>query len=71
MADKNKMAVFVGIGFEIIGILVLAAWAGGWLDKAYGLKGMGTAGLVILGLIGWLVHLLYLLKDFENDQSEP
>ncbi len=70
MAEKNKMAAFVGIGFEIIGILLLAAWAGSWLDTAYDLKGMGTAGLVILGLVGWLVHLLYMLKGLDTDQSE-
>lgn len=70
MAQKNGMAAFISIGFEIIGILLIAAWLGSWLDTAYELKGMGTAGLVILGLVGWLVHLLYMLKDLDNDQSE-
>lgn len=64
---RGKMAVFVGIGFELIGLLLGAAFLGRYLDEKFALKGLMTAGLVILALVGWLIHLVVLLKGFQAD----
>lgn len=66
---NKKMAAFVGIGFEVVGLIIAAVWAGGWLDARYNLKGMATAGLVIVALVGWFVHILWMLKSFEKDDQ--
>lgn len=65
---NGKMAAFVGIGFEVVGLIIAAVWLGGWLDTHYGLKGMATAGLVICALVGWFIHILWMLKRFEKDE---
>ncbi len=73
MADstppKNRMIAFAGIGFELIGLLLGGAFLGQYLDTKYAVEGWWTAGLVILALIGWLVHLIVMLKSFQA--SEP
>lgn len=66
---NSKMLAFAGLGFEMVAILVISAYGGKWLDQHYDWKGMATAGLVILGLAGWIVHILYMLKKFEKDDN--
>lgn len=65
---SGKMAAFVGIGFEVVGLLIASVWVGGWLDTKFQLKGMATAGLVVLALAGWFVHIIWMLKRFEKDE---
>ena len=66
----DKRAAFVGIGFEIIALLIVGVWLGGWLDKKFQLNGMGTAGLVILAMVLWFIQLLQMLKNLQNDRDQ-
>jgi hypothetical protein len=68
MANKNnRMAAFVGIGFEIVGLLVFAVLFGDYLDTYFAAKGLITAGLVVLALTGWVIHVVVMLRGFEKD----
>lgn len=64
---RGKMAAFVGIGFELIGLLLGAAFLGRYLDQKFAFQGLVTAGLVILALVGWLIHLILLLKGLDSN----
>lgn len=63
--------VFVGMGFELLGVTLGALYLGEIVDKHYGLNGIGTAGLCLLVLVGWLYHLVILLKRYmETEQKK-
>ena len=70
MAQPNRMVAFVGIGFELIGLLLGGAFLGQYLDREFGVAGLWTAGMVILGLVGWLVHLVILLKGYQSTETK-
>ncbi len=66
--DK-KYLVFVGIGFELVAIILTCIFIGQKLDEKYQSNGMFLIGFSVLGLTGWLVHILKLLKRFEKDDQ--
>lgn len=61
----RKTAVLISMGFEIVGIVLVAIYVGGFLDEKYALAGMGVAGSVIVGFIGWLTHIIMVLRTLE------
>lgn len=69
MVVKDKAIVFFGIGFELIGMMVGGFLLGLELDKYFGWK-YSVPVLVILLLIAWFVHLIYLLQKFEKDVAK-
>lgn len=66
---KSKGIVFMGMGFELAGLMVGALYLGQALDERFHTQGLAVAGLSFLVLMGWLYHLIVLLKSFMN-QSE-
>lgn len=66
--------VFLGMGFELLGLILGGLYIGQVIDKEMNWPGYGVALLVVLCLISWLVHLFVLLrrfmKDSENDQTD-
>lgn len=64
MSQHHRGLVFTGIGFELVGLVIGAVTLGGVLDEKFDLKGIGTAGLIILCFIGWFCHLIVLLKGY-------
>lgn len=65
----RKTAVFISMGFEIIGIVIVAIYVGGWLDKTYELGGLGTAGAIMIGFIGWLCHLYVAARAVDKEEN--
>ena len=59
-----KAVVFIGMGFELLGVTLGALYLGKFIDERYGFNGIGTAGLCFIVLIGWLYHLVILLKRY-------
>jgi flagellar biogenesis protein FliO len=43
---------------------------GGFIDEYFGWKNMASTYLVLLLMIGWFTHLIYLLRRFEKDNAE-
>lgn len=66
---NHKGIVFMGIGFELIAMSVGGYFLGEYIDKYMGWKGIGSTYLVLILLIGWFVHLIYLLRKFEKDDE--
>ena len=67
---KQKMLVFAAMGMELVGLIVASVLIGQWLDERYQLKGLAVLGLSIGGLVGWLVHIVVLLRQMDSTQSD-
>ena len=62
--------VFAGMGFQLVGLILAAVYIGGIIDKSLNSGGLGIAIMIIAVLIGWFVHLLFLLKKFMKDEDD-
>lgn len=67
----NKYMLFIGIGFELIGLITAAVLLSDWLEEKYPSKGMITAGLILLALVGWFIHIMMLLKRVNKENNTP
>jgi F0F1-type ATP synthase assembly protein I len=66
---KNPYIIFTAMGTELVGIILATLWIGQKLDEIYGLEGLAMISLSLLGLIGWLIQIVFLLKKSENMDS--
>lgn len=66
----NRGIVFLGIGFELVALCIGGYFLGDFIDKHYGWKNVASSYLVLVLLIGWFVHLIYLLRKFERDSAK-
>jgi F0F1-type ATP synthase assembly protein I len=66
----NKYIVFAAMGFELVGIIIACLFLGQWLDRNYGTRGLGLVGCSVLGLAGWLVHIVQLTKNLDKNQDQ-
>lgn len=64
---KTKGLLFVGIGFELVVIVLGGVFVGQHLDKWLNWPGYGTAAIVIVLLIAWFHRLITLLKRLEKN----
>lgn len=65
--SNNKGMVFMGMGFELVILILAAAYFGDMIDKHYGWKGYAAATFILLFLCSWFYHLLVLLKKVNED----
>ena len=63
---KGKALVFAGMGFELAGLIVGGLYLGQHIDETYGFSGLATAGIAFAVLAGWLIHLVVLLKKYQD-----
>lgn len=63
--------IFMGMGFELVGIVLASLYLGSMLDKYFTLGGLGVAATLLLGLGGWVAHIVFLLVRMQkaNDQK--
>ncbi len=62
----NKYIVFMAIGMELVGLVFVSVYLGQFFDSKYGLKGFATAGFTLLSLIGWVIHIILLVRKIEK-----
>lgn len=67
---KKSMLVFAAMGMELVGVILGGILLGRWLDDKYGWNGIGVLSLSILCLVGWLVHIIVLLRQMESKSSD-
>jgi len=70
---NGKGIIFMGVAFELIAMTTGGYVLGDFVDEKMGWKNFASTYLVLILLIGWFVHLIYLLKRFEaeNDEADP
>lgn len=65
----KKYLVFVGMGFELIGIVLASLWVGMWIETQKPMKNLWPVFLVFIGLSAWFFRVVRLLKHM-NRQNE-
>jgi len=65
----NRYAVFLAVGFELLGLVGACVWLGSWLDERFQTGGLILVGLVALGLAAWLLHIVVLVRGFEKSDD--
>lgn len=66
---KKKGLVFVGMGFELLGLILTALYLGKYVDEQYNLKGLCIALFSFLALIIWVFHLVLLTRQFQKNDD--
>lgn len=65
----NKSMVFMGLGFELVLLVLGGAYLGGFIDKYFGWAGYGSAGIILVFMISWFYHLIILLKRINEEDD--
>ena len=63
---KNKYIIFAAIGFELIGLILIAIYGGEWLVKN-GASEFIKAILIVGAFMLWFVSLVIKLKQAEKN----
>jgi hypothetical protein len=66
----GKGIVFMGVAFELIAMCTGGHFLGQFVDEKMGWNNFAATYLVLILLVGWFVHLIYLLKRFEAENDE-
>jgi len=66
----GKGIVFLGVSFELVALCVGGYYLGELVDEKMHWKNFASSYLVLLLLIGWFVHLIYLLQRFEKENED-
>ena len=66
----GKGIVFMGVAFELVAMCLGGHFLGVFIDQYYGWNNFAATYLVLLLLIGWFVHLIYLLRKFEKENDD-
>ena len=61
--QNRKYVVFAGMGFELVGFMIVALYLGQEIDERYGTNGLAIAGLSMAALVAWMWHLIVLTKN--------
>jgi hypothetical protein len=61
--------IFVGIGFELVGTIMGGYYIGGFVDQKMGWNHVCSVVLILILFVTWFIHLLYLLRRFEQEDS--
>ena len=69
-ADSKKMAMALGLGFELVVLCAIGAYAGRHADHAYGWPGYGMTAGGMAGLTLWVIHVLVASRDLSSDTDE-
>jgi hypothetical protein len=67
--EKKQYFIFLGLIFELLGMVLAFVYAGHYLDQKYGWNGLGVAGGGILALLVWVVHLVQAFKPPSSKDS--
>ncbi|MAF89955.1 MAG: hypothetical protein VX583_03085 [Bdellovibrionota bacterium] len=70
MRLSKQGATIFALSFEIVGLIIAGAYVGKEADKIYHLKGLGTAGGVIIALILWFVHVIHAVKLMQDEEAK-
>lgn len=66
----KKYLVFVGMGFELIGIVLVGLWVGIWLETQKPMKNLWPVLLIFLGLSAWFYRVIKLLKKMNAENEK-
>lgn len=59
---KSSVAQFMGIGFELVAIILVMMYLGGLADQKVGTEDVFRLIGIVAGFIIWFLHLMQILK---------
>ena len=65
----GRYMVFLSMGFELVGLVLASVFLGQKLDDMWGTKGLVLIFLTLATLGGWMVHLVFLLRQIERAEA--
>lgn len=60
----------MGMGFELVGIISACAYFGQMVDQQYHLNGIAMAVIMMLGLAGWIVHIIKMTRQIDRIEDQ-
>jgi F0F1-type ATP synthase assembly protein I len=54
------------MGVELVGLVIGCLYIGQILDEKFGTKGLMVIFFSVASLVGWFIHLIFLLKRIEK-----
>lgn len=67
MKGPDKSMIFMAMGIEAVVAVLGGFWLGLRADAYLGKRGLGPALGSILFLVGWFVHLLQVMKRYDEE----
>ena len=65
----KKYIVFIGMGFELLGIVLVSVWVGLWLEQKKPMRNLWPVLLVLSGLAAWFYRVIKLLKALSSSSE--
>ncbi|MFN7728913.1 MAG: AtpZ/AtpI family protein [Bdellovibrio sp.] len=62
----SRYLVFASMGLELVGLVIGCLYIGQVLDEKFGTKGLMVIFFSVASLVGWFIHLVFLLKRIEK-----
>ena len=70
MKIEKKEAVFIGIGFELVGLVIGSIIISSLLEEHFGWPGDILILVFLMTSMGsWLAHVLFLVKKFDAEKK--
>ena len=68
----GRYYIFVGMGLELVGLVLAMSILGSYLDEKYNLNGICLVSFNFFALISWFYHLIVLIRaiDKKTDQKK-
>ncbi|MBX2995591.1 MAG: AtpZ/AtpI family protein [Bdellovibrionaceae bacterium] len=66
----NRYLIFASMGVELVGLIIGCLFIGQVLDEKFGTKGLMVIFFSIASLVGWFVHLIFLLKRIDRMEEQ-
>lgn len=66
---NRTYALLVALAFECVGVVTALVLIGRYFDSKYGWSGMGAAAGAIIGVIGWVTHLIVVLRQLAKEEE--
>lgn len=67
---NNKYLVMIGIGFELGALVVSFSWIGHIVDQTMKWPGYALAGMSVVALVSWLIHVVFLFNRISANDKE-
>lgn len=66
---NRTYALLVALAFECVGLVTVLVLAGRYFDEQYGWGGKGAAAGAVIGVIGWVTHLIVVLRQLAKEEE--
>lgn len=67
---NRTYAIMGALAFECVGLVTAFVLIGRHFDEKYGWSGKGAAAGAVIGVIGWVTHLVVVLRQLAKDEEK-